>query len=127
MPDVILAALVSLFDPQHFLFLGLGVMLGMVVGILPGLGGTAMLSLLLPFVFGKDPGPVLAMKVGLLAVNNTSDTFPAVLMGIPGSSSSQVHKPDSRWSRPSSFRMKQPMWRSHPTARPAKGSPRPAR
>jgi TctA family transporter len=90
MPDVILAALVSLFDPQHFLFLALGVMLGMIVGILPGLGGTAMLSLLLPFVFGKDPGPVLAMMVGLLAVNNTSDTFPAVLMGIPGSSSSQA-------------------------------------
>ena len=90
MADIILAALLTLFDPQHFLFLGLGVMLGMAVGILPGLGGTAMLALLLPFVFGKDPGPVLAMMVGLLAVNNTSDTFPAVLMGIPGSSSSQA-------------------------------------
>jgi len=90
MPDVIFAALVSLFDPRHFLFLGLGVMLGMIVGILPGLGGTAMLSLLLPFVFGKDPTPVLAMMVGLMAVNNTADTFPAVLMGIPGSSSSQA-------------------------------------
>ena len=90
MPDVILAALSWLIDPHHFLFLGIGVMLGMVVGILPGLGGTAMLSLLLPFVFGKDPTPVLAMMVGLMAVNNTADTFPAVLMGIPGSSSSQA-------------------------------------
>ena len=90
MADIFLTALLTLFDPHHFMFLGLGVMLGMVVGILPGLGGTAMLALLLPFVFGKDPGPVLAMMVGLLAVNNTSDTFPAVLMGIPGSSSSQA-------------------------------------
>ena len=90
MPDIILAALLSLFDLRHFLFLGLGVLLGMVVGILPGLGGTAMLSLLLPFVFGKDPIPVLAMMAGLMAVNNTADTFPAVLMGIPGSSSSQA-------------------------------------
>ena len=90
MAEAILAALVSLFQPEHFLFLALGTVLGLVVGILPGLGGTAMLSLLLPFVFGKDPGPVLAMMVGLLAVNNTSDTFPAVLMGIPGSSSSQA-------------------------------------
>jgi len=49
-----------------------------------------MMALLLPFVFGKDPGPVLAMMIGLLAVNNTADTFPAVLMGIPGSSSSQA-------------------------------------
>jgi TctA family transporter len=90
MPEVILAALASLFDLKHFLFLCLGTLLGMVVGILPGLGGTAMLSLMLPFVFGKDPTPVLAMMVGLMAVNNTADTFPAVLMGIPGSSSSQA-------------------------------------
>lgn len=90
MSDIILAALVSLFDLQHFLFLYMGVLLGMVVGILPGLGATATLSLLLPFVFGKEPTPVLAMMVGLMAVNNTADTFPAVLMGIPGSSSSQA-------------------------------------
>src|SRR5688500_10057910 len=90
MPDIIVAALVSLFGPQHVLCLALALVLGTVVVILRGLGGTPMLSLLLPFVFGKDPGPVLAMMVGLLAVNNTSDTFPAVLMGIPGSSSSQA-------------------------------------
>lgn len=90
MLDIILAALATLLTPGHFLFLCVGVLLGLVIGILPGLGGTAMLSLLLPFVFGSDPGPVLAMMVGLLAVNNTSDTFPAVLMGIPGSSSSQA-------------------------------------
>ena len=88
--DIILTALATLLTPGHFLFLFVGTLLGLVIGILPGLGGTAMLSLMLPFVFGKDPGPVLAMMVGLLAVNNTSDTFPAVLMGIPGSSSSQA-------------------------------------
>ena len=88
--EPLLQGLFTLLSVEHLLFLLLGVLLGLVVGILPGLGGTAMLSLLLPFVFGKDPGPVLAMMVGLLAVNNTSDTFPAVLMGIPGSSSSQA-------------------------------------
>lgn len=90
MTEQLLQGLVTLLSVEHLLFLLLGTLLGLVVGILPGLGGTAMLSLLLPFVFGKDPGPVLAMMVGLLAVNNTSDTFPAVLMGIPGSSSSQA-------------------------------------
>ena len=90
MPDIILAALVSLFDLEHFLFLALGTLLGLVVGILPGLGGIAGLSLLLPFVYGKDPTLVLPMMIGLLAVTNTSDTFPAVLMGIPGTSSAQA-------------------------------------
>ncbi|MGQ0749428.1 MAG: tripartite tricarboxylate transporter permease [Betaproteobacteria bacterium] len=88
--DIIFSALSTLLTPQHFLFLCLGTLLGLTVGLLPGLGGTAMLALLLPFVFGMEPGPVLAMMVGLLSVNNTADTFPAVLMGIPGSSSSQA-------------------------------------
>src|SRR5688572_29548295 len=86
----LLQALFTLLSLEHLLYLLVGTTLGLMIGILPGLGGTAMLSLMLPFVFGKDPGPVLAMMVGLLAVNNTSDTFPAVLMGIPGSSSSQA-------------------------------------
>ena len=67
-----------------------GVVLGLVVGILPGLGGSAGLALLLPFIYGMDPAPALAMMVGLLAVTTTSDTFPAVLMGIPGTAGSQA-------------------------------------
>src|SRR3972149_1609775 len=90
MIESFLTALVTLFDLEHFLFLPLGTFLGLVVGILPGLGGIAGLSLLLPFVYGKDPTLVLPMMIGLLAVTNTSDTFPAVLMGIPGTSSAQA-------------------------------------
>ncbi len=86
----LLQALSTLASVQHMLFLVGGVLLGLVVGILPGLGGIAALSLLLPFVYGGDPTLVLPMLIGLLAVTNTSDTFPAVLVGIPGSSSAQA-------------------------------------
>jgi TctA family transporter len=86
----LLQALVTLFSVQHLLFLVGGTLLGLVVGILPGLGGIAALSLLLPFVYGGDPTLVLPMMIGLLAVTNTSDTFPAVLVGIPGTSSAQA-------------------------------------
>ena len=60
------------------------------VGILPGLGGTAGLSLILPFLFGVEPSLALAMMIGLQSVTATSDTFPSVLMGIPGTASSQA-------------------------------------
>ncbi|MGE0556859.1 MAG: tripartite tricarboxylate transporter permease [Burkholderiales bacterium] len=86
----LLQALSTLASVQHLLFLLGGVLLGLVVGILPGLGGIAALSLLLPFVYGGDPTLVLPMMIGLLAVTNTSDTFPAVLVGIPGTSSAQA-------------------------------------
>ncbi|HSC96978.1 MAG TPA: tripartite tricarboxylate transporter permease, partial [Burkholderiales bacterium] len=90
MSEFLFSALVSLLDLEHFLFLFLGTMLGLVIGFLPGLGGIAGLSLLLPVVYGKDPTLMLPMMIGLLAVTNTSDTFPAVLMGIPGTSSAQA-------------------------------------
>jgi len=66
------------------------VFLGLALGILPGLGGSAGLAILLPFVFGMEPGHALAMMIGLLSVTTTSDTFPAVLMGIPGTAGSQA-------------------------------------
>lgn len=90
MGDVFLEAFVQLFTLSHLFFLVLGTMLGLLVGILPGLGGTAGLSLLLPFVFGMDASHALAMMIGLLAPTTTSDTFPSVLMGIPGTSGSQA-------------------------------------
>ena len=45
---------------------------------------------MLLFMFGLDPIYGLALMIGLVAVVPTSDTFASVLMGIPGSSSSQA-------------------------------------
>jgi TctA family transporter len=88
--EEIVLALLRLFEPTHLFFLFLGTMLGLVVGVLPGLGGTAGLAIVLPFAFGMEPSAALAMMIGLLAPTTTSDTFPAVLMGIPGTSGSQA-------------------------------------
>ncbi len=77
-------ALVQLLTGPHLLFLLVGVGLGMIVGILPGIGGLAGMAMVLPFIFGMDPGPALAMMVGLTSVTATSDTFSSVLIGVPG-------------------------------------------
>ncbi len=90
MLDLVLEALQTLFTPANFAYLSLGVGLGLVIGIFPGLGGIAGLSLLLPFLYGMDEVPALATLIGLVAVIPTSATFTSVLMGIPGSSSSQA-------------------------------------
>ena len=90
MLDAALIALSQLASPETMLALVAGVVVGLAVGILPGLGGTAGLALLLPFVLGMDPASALAMMIGLTAVTTTSDTFPSVLMGIPGTSGSQA-------------------------------------
>ena len=79
-----------ILQPAVLTYLVLGVVMGLAVGVFPGLGGIAGLSLLLPFMFGMDPVLGLALMIGMVAVVPTSDTFASVLMGIPGSSASQA-------------------------------------
>ncbi|MBC6442519.1 MAG: tripartite tricarboxylate transporter permease [Rhodobacteraceae bacterium] len=79
-----------IFQPPVPGYLVLGVVMGLCIGVFPGLGGIAGLSLLLPFMFGMDPVSGLALMTGMVAVVPTSDTFASVLMGIPGSSASQA-------------------------------------
>ena len=90
MLDVLLAALAELLSAEHLMYMLLGVVVGLCVGVFPGLGGIAGLSLLVPFLYGMDEVSALAMLIGLVAVIPTSDTFASVLMGIPGSSASQA-------------------------------------
>jgi len=88
--DAILTALGNLLTVQHMLYLVGGVLLGISIGVLPGLGGIVGFSIMLPFLYGMDVTSALALLIGLVAVIPTSDTFTSVLMGIPGSSASQA-------------------------------------
>ena len=54
------------------------------------LGGTVGMSILLPFIFGMDPHTAVALLIGLIAVNHTGDTYPSILMGVPGTAGSQA-------------------------------------
>ena len=44
-----------ILQPTVIGYLMLGVVMGLAIGIFPGLGGIAGLSLVLPFMFGLDP------------------------------------------------------------------------
>ncbi|MBY5775154.1 tripartite tricarboxylate transporter permease [Rhizobium leguminosarum] len=83
-------AFVTLMDPFRLLMLCAGVLLGLILGIIPGIGGLAGMSLLLPFTFTMDHYAAFALLLGMLAVGNTSDTIPAVLFGVPGSAGAQA-------------------------------------
>ena len=90
MLEALFSALATILSGPSIFFLILGVLIGLVVGVIPGFGGTVGLSLLLPFVFGMEPVSGIAMMMGLMSVVATSDTFPAVLIGVPGSVSAQA-------------------------------------
>jgi TctA family transporter len=88
--DIILTTFVQLLTGWHFIYLLFGVLLGLIFGVLPALGGAAGMAVLLPFLFGMPPQFALPMMIGMMAVTPTADTFSSVLMGIPGGNSSQA-------------------------------------
>lgn len=83
-------ALVALADPFRLMMLGAGVLLGLFLGIVPGIGGLAGMALLLPFTFTMDSYAAFAMLLGMSAVTGTSDTIPAILFGVPGTAGAQA-------------------------------------
>ena len=70
------------------MFLALGCVMGLVLGILPGIGGLAGTAMLLPFTFGMDPYAAFALLLGLGATTATGDPIPAILFGVPGGAAS---------------------------------------
>ncbi len=83
-------ALVIMSDPTRLMFLAAGVLIGLSLGVIPGLGGIVGMALLLPFVFtlSDDPYSAFALLLGMGSVVTTSDTIPAVLFGVPGTTGS---------------------------------------
>lgn len=79
-----------LFEPFFYAYLILGVSVGMVLGIIPGLAGGTGLAILIPFVFGVEPVYGIALLIGMLAITTTSDSFSSILLGVPGTAGSQA-------------------------------------
>ncbi len=82
--DNALAALIIVLDPARFAIIFCGIVLGLFIGLLPGIGGLGGLALLIPFTHAMDAHTALAFVIGMWAVTATSDTVPAILFGVPG-------------------------------------------
>ncbi len=81
-------AAVIMSQPMRLLYLAMGVLIGLALGVIPGLGGIVGMALLLPFTFDMDPYSAFAFLLGMGSVTTTSDTIPAVLFGVPGTTGS---------------------------------------
>jgi TctA family transporter len=81
-------AFITLMEPQRLMYLMAGCMMGLVLGIVPGIGGLAGTAMLLPFTFAMDPYSAFALLLGLGATTATGDPIPAILFGVPGGAAS---------------------------------------
>ncbi|MBF0278876.1 MAG: tripartite tricarboxylate transporter permease [SAR324 cluster bacterium] len=76
--------LMQALTPSYMFWLTIGVLIGMLVGTLPGLTATMGTALLVPFTFNLPAGAGLAMLGGLYVCAMFSDAIPAVLVNTPG-------------------------------------------
>ena len=88
MGEALLDSLSQVLQLQTLGLMLLGVAIGFVVGILPGLGGPVTLALMLPFTFGMEPVEAFAFLLGMLVVTSTTGDLTSVLFGIPGEATS---------------------------------------
>lgn len=86
--DLAISALNIMLEPSRLLLLGAGVLVGLAIGVIPGLGGIVGIALLIPLTFEMDAYSAFAFLIGIGAVTTTSDTVPAVLFGVPGTTGS---------------------------------------
>ena len=77
-----------MLDPSRLMVLAAGVLVGLMIGVIPGLGGIVGIALLIPFTFEMDAYSAFAFLIGMGSVTTTSDTVPAVLFGVPGTTGS---------------------------------------
>ena len=86
----ILLGLSTFLIPMNLMVLILGVILGMVVGALPGLNDTITMAVLIPITFGMDPQIAMGLLVGVYTASCYGGSIPAVLLNIPGTAASMV-------------------------------------
>ena len=77
-------------SPENLLFCLVGVILGTLIGVLPGIGATATIAMLLPITFQLEPVSSLIMLAGIYYGAQYGGSTTAILINMPGESSSAV-------------------------------------
>jgi putative tricarboxylic transport membrane protein len=76
------------FSPINLVVVTIGVIVGTLIGALPGIGPVAALSILIPLVFGMDPISAMILMCGIYYGCMYGGTITSVLMNVPGESAS---------------------------------------
>jgi putative tricarboxylic transport membrane protein len=75
---------VAVFSWPTFPLMMLGVVIGFIIGILPGISAPTTLALMLPFTFHMKPVEAFAFLLGMLSVSIMFGDITSVLFGVPG-------------------------------------------
>jgi putative tricarboxylic transport membrane protein len=85
--NLLLSGFAAALTFKHLAMCFLGVLMGQMVGVLPGIGPSAAIALLLPLTFGADPTSAIILFAGIYYGSQYGGTLTSVLVSVPGESS----------------------------------------
>jgi putative tricarboxylic transport membrane protein len=88
MVDNLILGLTAALQLKQFMFMVLGTVIGLWVGVLPGLGGPVAMAILIPFTFSMDPLSALLMLASISVGAAFGGSVTSILLNIPGEASS---------------------------------------
>lgn len=84
----LLQPMMAALEPVTFVHIVLGVVLGITVGAIPGLTGSMLIALSLPFTFSMTPVNAICLLVSMYVGAVSGSLITAVLMRMPGTAAS---------------------------------------
>lgn len=85
--DIIFSGLTLLMQPEHLIWLPLGMLAGLVIGAIPGFNDTNFLAMVLPFTVYLGPMNAVVFMMACFCASQAAGSFPAILLNIPGTPS----------------------------------------
>ena len=82
--DAALDGLWMLLSLKTFMLFVIGMIVGLVIGFIPGLGGLATIALLIPVVYGMDAASAIALILGAYGAVSFGGSITAILTKTPG-------------------------------------------
>ncbi|MEM8838508.1 MAG: tripartite tricarboxylate transporter permease [Pseudomonadota bacterium] len=91
--DIVLSfyqGLLVVLEPQNLIYCFIGVLLGTFIGVLPGIGSMAAISMILPLSFSLEPTSALVMIAGVYYGAEYGGSIASILMNIPGTPAASI-------------------------------------
>ena len=82
--EPVIEGLGLILQPYNVMLIFIGVLIGVVVGALPGLSSPMAVALLLPFTITLDPVPAIGMMAALYCAGTFGGSITAILINAPG-------------------------------------------
>ncbi|MCB1808891.1 MAG: tripartite tricarboxylate transporter permease, partial [Candidatus Competibacteraceae bacterium] len=86
----LLSGFMTALAPVNLAYCLAGVALGNIIGVLPGIGAIAAISILLPVTFYLDPTTAVIMLAGVYYGAEFGGSIASILLNLPGTASNAI-------------------------------------